>query len=527
MSSNTQFSAVDEYGELRVCDWLDLEYEECRRDFRYWLRNYGVIIEEDTGNVLRGLEIWSWENPEEQKYQDQNDFIDLLLSGDNVIVGKARQLGLSWLVENFEYWKLEFRTNIRIALIHRTDPEAMEHLERVRRIQQHQPEWIARKPVRTGRDSKHELALGTKKTYSIITAHPCTEGVGRGVSANIVHLEEFAFWPANLAKKVYAGLRATAGDTGRQLVIVSTANGDGYHKKGGVLDGNKYAAMWHDAEKGKGTFKTVFLPWYLHPRRSQPWYEALYEDLGEDLMHQEYPATPEEMFVRSGVAVYTNFSISQHTGRAVYDDSLPITLGFDWGFENPAVCLISQWYGSDQLKVLEEIYESKLTPSNLANLVMDRLRSYGVYLSNSEIEQLIQDKVISAEYSKFEVFDAAYADPSGAGEIGEFEERGMWFKKDTPEGGKLNHVKHGINAVRKLLGRTESIGLLIDREKCPNLIRQLAGYSYKENATEEQPVKKDDHAPDALRYMVYGKIGKRRRDWDGTPLEKEIEDDAA
>jgi len=47
--------------------------------------------------------------------------------------------------------------------------------------------------------------------------------------------------------------------------------------------------------------------------------------------------------------------------------------------------------------------------------------------------------------------------------------------------------------------------LKIVRSKCPNLVRELGLYiNDPEKPDSEEPLKQDDHAPDAMRYRVVG-----------------------
>lgn len=277
MATATDSASLDAEGLLAL-EW-DRQWLRCYDDFWYWLAHYGVIVEEDTGNVIRGISLW----PEQRSY------LQHVVDGANVITGKSRQVGVSWLIENYEYWLLEYRDRRRMALIHYKDDEAMTHIERVKLIHRNQPPQLARKAIVPGHDSKHEYALGSKESYSIIEGYACTEGAGRGVSATLVHCEEFAFWPPNEAQAVFTAVRATAGDANRQIVIISTANGEG----------NLYHQLWQKAESGEGTFVPVFIPWTANPARDQHWYDSTRADLME-LMRQEYPASPEEMFIASG-----------------------------------------------------------------------------------------------------------------------------------------------------------------------------------------------------------------------------------
>jgi len=73
-------------------------------------------------------------------------------------------------------------------------------------------------------------------------------------------------------------------------------------------------------------------------------------------------------------------------------------------------------------------------------------------------------------------------------------------------------VAPGIQAVATLLHVNEETGrpCLFVSLKCRNLIKELESYHFKENkdgTMKEEPEKKDDHCPDALRYAVFTKLG--------------------
>lgn len=151
--------------------------------------------------------------------------------------------------------------------------------------------------------------------YKLATAG--TQDVGRGNTAQVAHLSEFAFW-AN-AQLHMAGLGNTIADMpGTEVIIESTANGLG----------NAYHLMWQAAEAGQGDYIAIFVPWYWQDEYRAPVKEdfelsgqdkAYMEAYGLDmeqmqwrankiasygqgfeyLFPQEYPATPAEAFQSS------------------------------------------------------------------------------------------------------------------------------------------------------------------------------------------------------------------------------------
>ena len=59
-------------------------------------------------------------------------------------------------------------------------------------------------------------------------------------------------------------------------------------------------------------------------------------------------------------------------------------------------------------------------------------------------------------------------------------------------------VRNGISKVRELFKQ----GRLHIHKDCANLINELETYHYDVDSDDENPVKEDDHAVDAMRYCI-------------------------
>ena len=92
--------------------------------------------------------------------------------------------------------------------------------------------------------------------------------------------------------------------------------------------------------------------------------------------------------------------------------------------------------------------------------------------------------------------------PECASFAAELAQRGVWFTDAD------NAVMDGIRTVSSMLAS----GLLkIHKDNCPRLVARLATYVWDQKAAargEEQPLKKDDDEPDALRYGVMTRVGR-------------------
>ena len=87
-------------------------------------------------------------------------------------------------------------------------------------------------------------------------------------------------------------------------------------------------------------------------------------------------------------------------------------------------------------------------------------------------------------------------DPSAASFITVLRNRGYMIKEAD------NAVRDGLRVVSTLMSKRM---IRVRADACPNLIREISGYVWDDKARmrgEEQPVKVDDHACDALRYVI-------------------------
>jgi phage terminase large subunit len=94
-------------------------------------------------------------------------------------------------------------------------------------------------------------------------------------------------------------------------------------------------------------------------------------------------------------------------------------------------------------------------------------------------------------------------DPSAASFKAEMIQRGIWHTDAD------NEVLDGIRMVSTMLSR----GLLKIHKDCTNLITQMQTYAWDEKKGQrglEEPVKSNDHGPDAARYCVKTKIAAWR-----------------
>jgi len=187
-------------------------------------------------------------------------------------------------------------------------------------------------------------------------------------------------------------------------------------------------------------------------------------ELTEDRFAQEYLAD----FRKTEGLVYKEFSRERHLfeDKEIQGELLG---GVDFGFTNPcAVLRIIKDYDS-RYWVMEEWYKTGRTESQIA------------------------EYVASCRFSK------VFADPENPSAIEVMNQKGIRVAEVLK--GK-DSVMSGINRVRELFKANR----LFIHSSCVNLISELETYSYPEKKDlhnpDEKPIKENDHALDALRYVM-------------------------
>lgn len=105
-------------------------------------------------------------------------------------------------------------------------------------------------------------------------------------------------------------------------------------------------------------------------------------------------------------------------------------------------------------------------------------------------------------------YGATWADPSSPDNIR------LAMKLDFAIQPAANSVYEGIDCVRRHLKVSQVLGgprLIINRRRCPNLFREMATYRWEQGSDNARnprdakpvPLKRDDHACDALRYLLF------------------------
>lgn len=289
-------ASLDVYlDEVLTDDDILREWYRCRTSPSYFVDRYLRITHKARGVIP--FRLWPW----------QASLLETFVRERQIIILKARQMGLSELVVAYALWLVRFHESKKVLFVSQGEREATGLLARAKLGYLHLPPWLRAEPGAGAPDRTrlvnanqtvmafhHEDDQG-RPYPSTITSLPATESTGRGEPASLLVMDEWAHQPFDA--ELWAAAEPTI-EGGGQVIGLSTANGLG----------NTFHRVWAAAERHRSGFRSIFLPWWYHPERSEGWYareRAAKEEEGRlSYFHQEYPENPVEAFIQSGRPVF-------------------------------------------------------------------------------------------------------------------------------------------------------------------------------------------------------------------------------
>lgn len=225
-------------------------------------------------------------------------------------------------------------------------------------------------------------------------------------------------------------------------------------------------------ESEDSDYKSFHFTTYDNPHIPPEEIDKAKEELTEDRFAQEYLAD----FRKTEGLVYKEFDRQKHLYDEIDDRSFKETIaGIDFGFTNPTAVIHINKDRDDSYWITKEYYKTGQTDAQIA------------------------------EYVAACSFNKVYPDPESPSAIKELRNAKVNVREVVKN---KDSIKLGINKIRELFKQDK---LKIHRS-CENLIYELETYSYPEKKDmhneEENPIKENDHALDALRYAIYMDSGR-------------------
>ena len=196
-----------------------------------------------------------------------------------------------------------------------------------------------------------------------------------------------------------------------------------------------------------------------------------------DEIEREKLSKPENTFAQEYLAdfrkqeglVYKEFSRDRHIFDTLPTNITESIAGIDFGFTNPTAVIHIKIDNDKNYYVTDEWYKTGRT------------------------EEQVGDYVKSCNFNK------TYPDPESPSAIEVLSKKGVYVVEVIKN---KDSIKNGIDRVRTLF----KTGKLKIHRSCYNLIQELETYSYPEKRLgmneNENPIKENDHALDALRYAL-------------------------
>ncbi len=237
-----------------------LEYVACREDPVYFAKQHVKIVTLDAG--LMPFE----------PYDFQEGLINNFHKNRFNICKMPRQTGKSTTVISYLLHYLLFNDSVNIGILANKAATARELLGRLQTAYENVPKWMQQGVLSWNRGSL-ELENGSK----ILAASTSASAV-RGMSFNILFLDEFAFVPNHIADSFFASVYPTiTSGKSTKVIIVSTPHGM-----------NHFYRMWHDAEKSKNEYVPTDVHWSQVPGRDDLWKEQTIANTSEQQFKVEF-----------------------------------------------------------------------------------------------------------------------------------------------------------------------------------------------------------------------------------------------
>ncbi len=269
------------------------EFMRCAADPVYFAKTYMKIVSLDEGLI------------QFKPYDFQEKLITNFHENRFNICKMPRQTGKSTTSVSYLLHYVVFNDSVNIGILANKAATARDLLGRLQTAYENLPKWMQQGIVSWNKGSL-ELENGSK----ILAASTSASAV-RGMSFNILFLDEFAFVPNHIADSFFASVYPTiTSGKSTKVIIVSTPHGM-----------NHFYRLWHDAEKGKNEYTPTDVHWSEVPGRNAKWKKQTIANTSE----QQFKIEFECEFLGS---IDTLISASK-LKTLVYDNPLQKSAGLD------------------------------------------------------------------------------------------------------------------------------------------------------------------------------------------------------
>ncbi len=237
-----------------------LEFMACKHDPVYFAKQHVKIVSLDEGLVSF------------KPYDFQEGLIRNFHEHRFNICKMPRQTGKSTTSVAYLLHYAVFNDNVNIGILANKAATARDLLGRLQTAYENLPKWMQQGIISWNKGSL-ELENGSK----ILAASTSASAV-RGMSFNILFLDEFAFVPNHIAESFFASVYPTiTSGQSTKVIMVSTPHGM-----------NHFYRYWHDAERGKNEYVPTDVHWSEVPGRDSVWKDQTIANTSEQQFKVEF-----------------------------------------------------------------------------------------------------------------------------------------------------------------------------------------------------------------------------------------------
>jgi hypothetical protein len=445
-----------------------LEFVKCKDDPVYFAKNYVKIVSLDEGLV--GFD----------PYHFQEKLITNFHKNRFNICKMPRQTGKSTTVVAYLLHYLIFNDSVNIGILANKAATARELLGRLATAYENLPKWMQQGIIAWNKGNI-ELENGSK----ILAASTSASAV-RGMSFNILFLDEFAFVPNHIADSFFASVYPTiTSGKSTKVIIVSTPHGM-----------NHFYRMWHDAERSRNEYVPTDVHWSEVPGRDEKWKAQTIANTSEQQFKIEFECeflgSVDTLIAPSKLKsfVYEN-PTKRSAGLDVYEEVIDehdyvITVDVARGVSEDYSAFIVVDITSFPHKVVAKYRNNEIKPMLFPNIIYEVAKNYNAAYILCEVND-IGDQVASLLHYDLEYQNVLMC--SMRGRAGQIVGQGFSGKK-TQLGVKMSKTVKKVGSLN-LKTMIESDKLLF---KDYEIISELTTFISKHNSFEAEEGCNDDLA---------------------------------
>ena len=361
------------------------EFIKCKKDPIYFAKNYIKIVSLDEGLVH--FKMWDF----------QEELIKNFHENRFNICKMPRQTGKSTTCVAYLLHYIVFNDSVNVGILANKAATARELLGRLQTAYENLPKWMQQGILSWNKGSM-ELENGSK----ILAASTSASAV-RGMSFNIIFLDEFAFVPNHIAEAFFSSVypTITSGKT-TKVIMVSTPCGM-----------NHFYRYWHDAQRGKNEYTATEVHWSEVPGRDEAWKEQTIKNTSEQQFKVEFECeflgSVDTLISVTKLRnlVFEDPIVNNYKGMLVYEHPIKgndyiITVDTARGIDHDSSAFIVFDITTYPYKTVARYNNSEIKPMLFPNIIHDTARAY------NEAYVLVEINDIGEQVASIMQYDLEY-----------------------------------------------------------------------------------------------------------------------